>query len=72
MPKFQFDGLSDFLAMGGDAAFVWGSYGVFALFIVWNLLQPMRERRRLLRLLKARRVRDEARNSSINTAYGGE
>jgi len=63
MPDFQFDSLQDFLAMGGDAVFVWASYGVFALFILWNLLQPRFERRRLGRLLQARKLREDAMQS---------
>lgn len=68
MPDFQFDSLQDFLAMGGDAAFVWASYGVFALFIFWNLLQPRIERRRLGRLLLARKLREESKQGrGMNT-----
>lgn len=66
MPEFQFDSLADFLAMGGDAAFVWASYAAFALFIFWNLLQPRLERQRVLRLLRARRIREQSLAASVN------
>lgn len=58
MPEFQFDSLAGFLAMGGDAVFVWASYGAFAAFIVWNLLQPRLQRRRIEVLLRARLQRE--------------
>lgn len=60
MPEFQFGSFADFLAMGGDAAFVWASYAVFLAFIAWNLIQPRLQRRSLSRLLQARRQREAA------------
>jgi heme exporter protein D len=66
VPEFQFDSLADFLAMGGDAAFVWASYAVFALFILWNLWQPRIERRRVMRLVRARRIREQSLAESVN------
>ena len=54
MPEFRFHSLGDFLAMGGYAEFVWLSYLAFALVVVWNFWQPALERKRILRLLKAR------------------
>jgi heme exporter protein D len=54
MPEFRFDSLSDFLAMGGYAGFVWFSYLAFALVVVWNFWQPRLERKRIVRLLRAR------------------
>jgi len=54
MPEFRFDSLSDFLAMGGYAAYVWFSYVSFALVVVWNFWQPRLERARVVRLLRAR------------------
>ncbi len=32
--------MSEFLHMGGYAAYVWGSFGVAAAVFVWNLLAP--------------------------------
>ncbi len=54
MPEFRFDSFSDFLAMGGNASFVWGSYLAFALVVVWNFWQPSLERARIVRLMRAR------------------
>lgn len=44
--------MSEFLAMGGYAPFVWGSYGVMAAVLIIELLQLKYRRRRLLAWLK--------------------
>jgi heme exporter protein D len=62
VPDFQFEGMRDFLAMGGYAFYVWVSYAFFALVVVWNLIQPRIERRKLLQLHKARMQREAGLN----------
>jgi heme exporter protein D len=62
VPEFQFDGMQDFLAMGGYAFYVWISYLFFALVVAWNLIQPRIERRKLLLLHKARMQREAGLN----------
>lgn len=44
-----FESFADFLAMGQHGLYVWLAYGVTFAIIVWNALQPMLQRRRLLR-----------------------
>lgn len=66
MPDFQFEGLAGFLAMGGDALFVWSSYLVFALFIGWNLIQPRLQRRKIVKLLQARMQREGGMQQSMS------
>jgi len=44
--------MSDFLSMGGYAAYVWGSYGAMALVFAWNLAVPALRRRALRAALK--------------------
>lgn len=44
-----FESLTDFLAMGRHAPYVWSAYGVFAFIVFWNTLQPWRQRRALIR-----------------------
>ncbi len=58
MPEFQFEGLQDFLAMGGYAYYVWTSYLFFAAVVVWCLLQPKLERHKVLQLHVARMQRE--------------
>jgi heme exporter protein D len=57
--------LSSFFAMGGYAAYVWPAYGIFfvVLFIDW--LAPSLRRRRLLRDVRSRIVRQEARRERV-------
>jgi heme exporter protein D len=58
VPEFQFDGLQDFLNMGGYAWYVWVSYSAFMLVLVWSLIMPRVTRRKLLQLHKARMQRE--------------
>lgn len=49
--------MTEFFAMGGYGGFVWGSYGVTALFMVVELVLVVRRRRSLIqRLLRMRRL----------------
>jgi heme exporter protein D len=43
--------LHEFFAMGGYAAYVWSSYALAAVVLAWNVVQPLRRERRLLRTL---------------------
>lgn len=43
--------MAEFFNMGGRAFFVWGSYGVFALFIAAELILLARRRRTIWRRL---------------------
>lgn len=55
-----FDSFSDFLAMGNHALYVWSAYGVTLAIVLWNVLQPWRQRRRLLREQAALLRREQA------------
>ena len=61
MPEFQFQSLSEFFAMGGDAVYVWTAYGFFAVVIAYNVIQPAIAKRKIIRNLKARLRREAAR-----------
>lgn len=43
---------SDFWQMGGYAAYVWSSYGLAALVLIWLLLRAMHELRQTEKRLK--------------------
>lgn len=51
--------LSEFLAMGGYAFFVWTAYGIATVVLAANVVLPILHKRRLLAELarKARRAR---------------
>lgn len=55
-----FDSLADFLAMGGrHGPFVWSAYGITFAVLLWNLVQPVRQRRHWLREQAQRLRRSE-------------
>lgn len=55
----MWDGVSDFIAMGGHGPYVWGSYGVFAALLIAEVLLLGRQRRRT-RAMLVRRCRRQA------------
>jgi heme exporter protein D len=53
--------LSSFFAMGGYAAYVWPAYGVFFVVLLIDWLAPQFRQRRVLRDLRGRIARQQAR-----------
>lgn len=43
---------AEFFAMGGYAGYVWGVYAIAAVVLVYNLIQPILQRRAVLRRLR--------------------
>ena len=41
--------LAEFFAMGGYATYVWSAYALAAVVLIWNIVQPLRRERQLLR-----------------------
>lgn len=62
MPEIQFESLGDFLDMGGYAFYVWASYLFTIVVLGLNLLLPLFDRKRVLKLLKVRMQRDAAQS----------
>jgi heme exporter protein D len=58
--------LQSFFAMGGYAAYVWPAYGVFFVVLLIDWLAPQFRRRRLLRELRGRIARQDARKERTN------
>lgn len=56
--------MSEFLAMGGYAGYVWTAYAVFFIVLAVDAIAPMRQRRRALRELSQRLKRTAARKSA--------
>ncbi|MGE5386068.1 MAG: heme exporter protein CcmD [Betaproteobacteria bacterium] len=63
----HWNSFSDFLAMGGYAGYVWGSFGVVALIMVVEPILARNHQKKTIARLK-RQLRAEARNSTGNTA----
>jgi heme exporter protein D len=55
----MWDGVGDFIAMGGHGPYVWGSYGLFAALLIAEMLL-LRRRRRRTRAMLVRRLRRTA------------
>ena len=50
---------SAFFHMGGYAVYVWTSYGLTLLVVLFNIIQPWRQRRKVIARVK-RAIRREA------------
>jgi len=59
--------MSEWLAMGGHGFYIWGSFGVSALFMIAEVILVMRRRRTLIQRL-GRMIR---MNSSDNSSVSG-
>ena len=55
-----FYSVADFLAMGHHGPYVWSAWGLTLAIVAWNILQPWRMRRRLLREQAALLRREQA------------
>ena len=64
MPEFQFNSIADFVAMGGYGLYVWVSYAFFFVVMGFNLWLPLRQRASTMRLLQARRLRQQQQGST--------
>jgi heme exporter protein D len=53
--------MSEFFAMGGHGFYVWGSYGLTALFMITEVILVARSKKTVLQRL-SRMVRAERRN----------
>ncbi|MCA6063960.1 heme exporter protein CcmD [Thalassolituus marinus] len=59
----EFNSFAEFLAMGNHGFYVWLSYGLSAVVIAWNVVQPVLRRRRLIKE-QAQRLRREKKHAS--------
>ena len=46
--------MAEFFHMGGYAFFVWTSYGIAMLILVWNIVIPVMQKREHLKKIKRR------------------
>ncbi|MEQ8314704.1 MAG: heme exporter protein CcmD [Gammaproteobacteria bacterium] len=59
LEAIQFSSFSEFINMGGYGFNVWSVYGIFAVFIVANLVAPLRKRKQIVKDLKRRALLNE-------------
>jgi heme exporter protein CcmD len=60
----------DFWSMGGYGAYVWPSYALFAVVLVWNIASALRSHARM-RSAAERRLRMAAADGAASTARKG-
>ena len=53
--------------MGGYAFYVWIAYGFFAIVMTFNLLLPLIERKKIVKLLQARMQREAIRSGQTDS-----
>jgi heme exporter protein D len=58
---FQFASFADFIAMAGHGPYVWISYGVSLLVMIYLVISPLSRVRRQLRTLAQQAARQDAR-----------
>jgi len=56
---------SEFFHMGGYASFVWSSYGLALVMVVFNIVSPMIERKRVITRVK-RAIKRDASSSQLS------
>ena len=59
--------MSEFLHMGGYAAFVWSSFGLTALILIYNAIQPMLRHKQVKRQVLGAIKRDEQKKAPKST-----
>ncbi len=62
----QFASIGEFLSMGGYAFNVWSVYLLFFLFLLVNLLGPLRRRKKLMKELQRRTVLTDRQRAAAN------
>lgn len=55
-----FESFSDFLAMDGHGLYVWLSYGLFAICILWLILEPKLSLKQLVKEQFMKNRREES------------
>jgi heme exporter protein D len=56
--------MNDALAMGNYGVYVWSSFAIFAVVLLWDAIAPRLRARRFLRTLARRQQREAARKSA--------
>lgn len=64
--RIQFSSFGEFLSMGGYAFNVWSVYLLFLVFLLVNLLGPLRRRKQILKELQRRAVLTERQQPAAN------
>jgi heme exporter protein D len=63
---FQFDSLSEFIQMGGHGTYVWVSYLITLLVLVWLVISPLHRKRKLMQDVIRQQCREAARQKNAD------
>ena len=47
--KFQFESISDFIAMNGHGPFVWGAYAITFAVLIYLLISPLLQKKTFIK-----------------------
>ncbi len=59
LDAIQFSSFAEFIDMGGYGFNVWSVYAVFFIFVLVNLIAPMRKRKQIVKDLKRKAMLNE-------------
>ena len=57
--------VSEFFHMGGYAVYVWSSYGLAALLLVWAFFSPMLSRKNIIKELRTKYRQQERQQQEM-------
>lgn len=64
--KFQFESMTDFIAMNGHGPYVWASYAITFAVLIFLLLGPVIQKRALVKQLqKTQKLEELAQANSV-------
>lgn len=66
---FQFESINEFIQMGGHGPYVWASYLISSIVLVWLVVNPIQRKRKLMQEVARERRREIARQK--NSAQDG-
>jgi heme exporter protein D len=65
---FQFDSLGEFIQMGGHGPYVWVSYLMTLLVLVWLVASPLHRKRKFMQGVIRQQCREAARQKNADIA----
>ncbi|WP_034837516.1 heme exporter protein CcmD [Endozoicomonas numazuensis] len=64
-----FDSLASLIHMDGHGIYVWSTYGIGLLIIAYNIVSPLRARKRIVAQIQRQVRSNQSRNRSSSNAH---
>jgi heme exporter protein D len=61
--KFQFESLADFMAMSGHGPYVWASYAITSIALIFLVVNPLLQKKALIK--QQQKLRKLAQTGSV-------